>query len=213
MAGTPSLLGRPVGSRGDQTRQRILDATLRCVAEVGYARATIREIARAAGMTSGSLYHYFPNKAELVKETFHDVAQQTVPRFTAAVEAVDNVLDKLMAVLDETDRLVRDNPYAVPFDRAIRTESAADLHLAEESNTIVASIHEVVTEILREADQQGALADHVDVPAATSAIGVLLIGLYEYALAVPIDKYHTTVHAVKLLIRGMLFDQARLAEH
>lgn len=211
MASTSSLLGRPVGSRGDQTRQRILEATLRCVAEVGYARATIREIARAAGMTSGSLYHYFPNKAELVKETFREIAQQTAPRFALAVESVDGVLDKLMAVLDEADRMVRDNPYAVPFDRAIRVESAADLHLAEESDTIVTSIHHVVTEILCEAGEQGILTDHVDVQAATNAIDVLLMGLYEHALTAPADTYHATVHALKLLIRGMFFDQARLA--
>nr|WP_076784761.1 TetR/AcrR family transcriptional regulator [Parafrankia discariae] len=211
MAGTSPLLGRPVGSRGDQTRQRVLEATLRCVAEVGYARATIREIARAAGMTSGSLYHYFPNKAELVKETFHDIAQQTIPRFTLAVESVDGVLDKLMAVLDEADRMVRDHPHAVPFDRAIRVESAADLHLAAESDTIVTSIHQVVSGIVREAGEQGILTEHVDVQAATNAIDVLLMGLYEHALTAPAATYHATVHALKLLIRGMFFDQARPA--
>ncbi|MBX6388031.1 MAG: TetR/AcrR family transcriptional regulator [Frankia sp.] len=211
MASTPSLLGRPVGSRGDQTRQRIIEATLRCVAEVGYARATIREIARAAGMTSGSLYHYFPNKAELVKETFRDLAQHTVPRFAAAVATADGPLDKLMAVLDEADLMIRDSPYAVPFDRAIRVESAADLHLAGDSDTIVASIRSVVADVMRQASEQGALAEGVDLRAATNAIYVMLMGLYEHALTAPSVEYHATVHAVKLLIQGMLFDQARLA--
>ncbi|EJO86587.1 TetR family transcriptional regulator, partial [Mycobacterium colombiense CECT 3035] len=41
--------GRPVGASGEETRRRIIVATMRCVATVGYARATIREIARAAG--------------------------------------------------------------------------------------------------------------------------------------------------------------------
>ncbi|BBX40832.1 hypothetical protein MSIM_22830 [Mycobacterium simiae] len=41
--------GRPVGADGDETRRRITAATMKCVPEVGYARATIREIARAAG--------------------------------------------------------------------------------------------------------------------------------------------------------------------
>ncbi|WP_007512685.1 TetR/AcrR family transcriptional regulator [Pseudofrankia saprophytica] len=211
MAGTPSLLGRPVGSHGDQSRQRILEATLRCVADVGYARATIREIARAAGMTSGSLYHYFPNKAELVKETFRDLAQHTVPRFTVAVAATDGVLNKLMAILDEADRMVRDNPYAVPFDRAIRVQSASDLHLAEDSDTIVASIHGVVADVLHQASDQGALTDNIDVHAATNAIHVLLMGLYEHALTTPADEYHDTVRALKLLIQGMFFDRTRLA--
>ncbi|ADP84537.1 TetR/AcrR family transcriptional regulator [Pseudofrankia inefficax] len=199
---TPPLLGRPVGARGDQTRQRLIDATLRCVAEVGYARATIRQIARTAGMTSGSLYHYFPNKGELVKETFREIAQQTVPRFTAAVAAADGVLDKLMAVLDEADQMVHDSPYAVPFDRAIRVESAADLNLAQNSDTIVASIHSVVTGILRDADEQHVLADGIDLQAATNVIGVLLMGLYEQALTAPTAEYHSTIQALKLMIQG-----------
>lgn len=48
-------LGRPVGASGAETRRRIVAATMKCVAEVGYARATIREIARMADMTSASL--------------------------------------------------------------------------------------------------------------------------------------------------------------
>ncbi|WP_253875475.1 TetR/AcrR family transcriptional regulator, partial [Mycobacterium asiaticum] len=64
-----SQLGRPVGASGEQTRQRIIAAAMRCVAEMGYSQASIREIARTAGMTSASLYNYFPNKAELIKAT------------------------------------------------------------------------------------------------------------------------------------------------
>ena len=83
MSTTPALLGRPVGSSGEETRQRIIEATMRCVAEVGYSQATIREIARVAQMTSGSLYHYFPNKSELMKVTVAEFAELTVPRLVA----------------------------------------------------------------------------------------------------------------------------------
>ncbi|WP_131812122.1 helix-turn-helix domain-containing protein, partial [Mycobacterium mantenii] len=55
MTTTTNQLGRPVGASGEQTRQRIIVAAMRCVAEKGYSRATIREIARTAGVTSASL--------------------------------------------------------------------------------------------------------------------------------------------------------------
>ncbi|WP_156766738.1 TetR/AcrR family transcriptional regulator, partial [Mycobacterium sp. E2327] len=51
-----SQLGRPVGASGERTRARIITAAMRCVGEVGYSQATIREIAKAADMTSASLY-------------------------------------------------------------------------------------------------------------------------------------------------------------
>ena len=76
---TPAQLGRPAGANGEQTRARIITSAMRCVAEKGYSQATIREIARAADMTSGSLYHYFPNKSELLKATVREIRDRTPP--------------------------------------------------------------------------------------------------------------------------------------
>src|ERR1700742_1919833 len=101
MTVTPSQLGRPVGAHGEQSRRRILDAAMRCVAEVGYSQATIREIARAADMTSGSLYHYFPNKSELLKATGEAIEDIVLPRLRAAAAECDDVVDRLESVLDE----------------------------------------------------------------------------------------------------------------
>src|SRR5262249_46484315 len=106
MTVTPSQLGRPVGANGEQTRRRIITATMRCVAEVGYSRATIREIARAAGMTGGSLYHYFPNKSELLKATGEHIEEIMLPRLRAAAAQSDDVIDRLDAVLDESKCLI-----------------------------------------------------------------------------------------------------------
>ncbi|WP_142254596.1 TetR/AcrR family transcriptional regulator, partial [Mycobacterium colombiense] len=106
MTVTGPQLGRPVGADAERTRARIITAAMRCVATAGYARATIREIARTANVTSASLYNYFPNKSELMK---------------AAVAAQpDNVVDRLAAVLDESSRLMRDYP-----DLATREQAEA----------------------------------------------------------------------------------------
>ncbi|HWS94211.1 MAG TPA: helix-turn-helix domain-containing protein, partial [Mycobacterium sp.] len=118
MTVTPSQLGRPVGANGEQTRARIIAAAMRCVAELGYSQATIREIARAAEMTSGSLYHYFPNKSELLKATVREIEEIAFPRLRAAAARTDDVVGRLEAVLDESDRLMRDYPYLAAFDRA-----------------------------------------------------------------------------------------------
>jgi AcrR family transcriptional regulator len=51
--------------RGDATRAKLIDATLRLVREVGYARATTRAIAVAAGVAEGTIYRHFPDKPAL----------------------------------------------------------------------------------------------------------------------------------------------------
>ena len=207
-----SLLGRPVGANSEETRKRILDATMRCVAEVGYARATIREIAREADMTSGSLYHYFPNKAELVKATFDEVAMIAVPRLASAAEQNATVLDKLMAVLDESVRVMRDYPLAVAFDRAIRAESPQHLHLAQDSDTVFTDLHNLIGAILQQAAREKVLGPRVDIDSAANAIYTIFRGLNEYAgTAPPRKEYEATVASLKQLLRGQLFAYGKLS--
>jgi AcrR family transcriptional regulator len=47
-------------------RLLILDAAITCFAEHGYRRATTAQICRTAGIGSGTLFHYFPTKADLL---------------------------------------------------------------------------------------------------------------------------------------------------
>ncbi|MGW0021508.1 TetR/AcrR family transcriptional regulator [Rhodococcus sp. NPDC003382] len=201
-------LGRPVGASGDETRRRILAAAMRSVSEVGYARATIREIARMAGITSGSLYHYFPNKSELVKATFDELAGVAVPRLAEAASSADGVVAKLMALFDEGGRVTREYPYAVAFDRAIRVESAEHLHLREDADTLFGTLHDVVVGIVEQARRDGELDPDVDVNGAANAIFAILRGMYELAAAASAEQYDATLDAVKRLIQGTLFAPA-----
>lgn len=55
-----------VGSHAaEETPEKILDAARRIFAQRGYDGATMDEIAAAANMTKGAVYHYFDNKREL----------------------------------------------------------------------------------------------------------------------------------------------------
>jgi len=51
--------------RGESTRTRLLEATTRVVREVGYAHASTRAIAHAAGVAEGTIYRHFPDKASM----------------------------------------------------------------------------------------------------------------------------------------------------
>lgn len=47
-------------------RQQILRAMFNCLAEQGYARVTMRDIAKEAGISVGTLYLYFRDKNEII---------------------------------------------------------------------------------------------------------------------------------------------------
>jgi TetR/AcrR family transcriptional regulator, repressor of fatR-cypB operon len=61
--------GRPLV---DDKRRRILDAALRVFAERGYHGTAVPEVAHAAKVSTGTLYHYFESKELLVNEVYRD---------------------------------------------------------------------------------------------------------------------------------------------
>lgn len=208
MTVTPSQLGRPVGADGEQTRARIITAAMRCVAEAGHARATIREIARAADMTSGSLYHYFPNKGELLEATVSEMDRIALPRLRAAAARADNVVDRLAAVLDESGRLMRDYPHLAAFERAMRV---ADHEHRRGGDGLTQSgpkaLRDIITEIIENAHAQGSLPADTDPRAAANAIHALARGLTERAANLGPGAYAATLGSAKKLLRGTLFTQ------
>lgn len=63
------------------TRERILDAAAHVLGELGLARATTKEIARAAGYSEATLYKHFQDKQDL----FLRVLQERAPPFNTAL--------------------------------------------------------------------------------------------------------------------------------
>ncbi len=206
MTVSPSQLGRPVGADGAQTRARIITAAMRCVAEVGYSHTTIREIARAAEMTSGSLYHYFPNKSELLTATVGEIEQIALPRLRTAAARADDIVDRLAAVLDEFNRLMREYPYLAAFDRAIRAESTEPGKGGQ--LTGLKALRDIINEIIMDGRSQGALPPGTNPDAATDALYALTRGLTERAASLGPDAYAATLASAKDLISGTLFVRA-----
>jgi AcrR family transcriptional regulator len=65
-------------------RVRILDAAHELMLTVGLARATTKEIARAAGCSEAALYKYFDSKEEL----FVQVLDERLPRLTPLLRSL-----------------------------------------------------------------------------------------------------------------------------
>lgn len=204
MTVTPQI-GRPVGANGEETRRRIITAAMRCVAEKGYSQASIRDIAREAQIASPSLYHYFPNKSELLKATVNEIEEIALPRLRAAGQRSGDVVDRLEEVLDESDRLMREYPHLAAFERAIRAESAAYLRRGDPDRVGFKALRDIIVDIVEDARQCGGLAADSDPAGTVDAVYALTRGLTEQAANLPPHAYHTTLRSAKQLIRGTLF--------
>ena len=87
-------------------------------------------IARAANITSSVLYHYFPNKAEIVKAAYVDVSAAAMPGLLESAEQPGRLVHKLVAVMRRGGEIVQEYPHALAFDRAVRAPGVADAELA-----------------------------------------------------------------------------------
>jgi AcrR family transcriptional regulator len=76
-----------VGTRGQRTQQRILDAALRVFGEHGYHRASIDRIARLGGCSRVSFYQYFASK----EDVFGHLAAQVARQIAALTETLDPI--------------------------------------------------------------------------------------------------------------------------
>lgn len=201
--------GRPVGASGEETRQRIIVATMRCVATVGYSRATIREIARTADVTSASLYNYFPNKAELIKAAIAARTDVALPRLRAAAARSGSAVDRIEAVLDESGRLMREYPDLAAFEWVIRAEGAvgSDPHVDE--GTGFQAFREIIEGVVDDGYRRGDLSHRSGRDSVVEAVYALIYGLVELAATSPPRDYHAALDVAKKMVRGTLFAAGR----
>ena len=68
-----SASGKPLTSRGEATRARILEAAEHVFADLGYHEASIVKITERAGIGLGTFYLYFDGKQQVFEELVVDL--------------------------------------------------------------------------------------------------------------------------------------------
>ncbi|WP_159921902.1 MULTISPECIES: TetR/AcrR family transcriptional regulator [Nocardia] len=122
----------PKQDRSRATRQRLLEATIDCLAEMGWAAATVAVVAERAGVSRGAAQHHFPTREDLITAAleymFDTRSGQAVQEAATLVELGDGLArtEAVVAGLVES--------YTSPLFKAalqVWTHAAADPTLRE----------------------------------------------------------------------------------
>ncbi|MGK8511488.1 TetR/AcrR family transcriptional regulator [Nocardia asiatica] len=122
----------PKQDRSRATRQRLLEATIDCLAEMGWAAATVAVVAERAGVSRGAAQHHFPTREDLITAAleymFDTRSGQAVQEAETLVELGDGIArtEAVVAGLVES--------YTSPLFKAalqVWTHAAADPVLRE----------------------------------------------------------------------------------
>ena len=79
------MSSRTQTERSEATRGALIAAARRLFAERGYADVGTEEIARAAGLTRGALYHHFQGKRDLLRAVYEQLESEIATEVAAGV--------------------------------------------------------------------------------------------------------------------------------
>jgi AcrR family transcriptional regulator len=105
LSSAPKKRGRGVSNR----RAEILQVAAELFARKGFEATSIREIGDAAGILSGSLYHHFSSKEEMLHDLLKGFVEKLVPMYEEVISNGDNVSDTLAALLEAGLKVSLDN--------------------------------------------------------------------------------------------------------
>jgi AcrR family transcriptional regulator len=88
----------------EQTRQRLIAAACKQVAERGFASTSVRDIAREAGYTQGAFYSNFKSKEDLLLDLLRQHKTQEAEHITAAIATAGDDFGKAFAALEDWAR-------------------------------------------------------------------------------------------------------------
>jgi AcrR family transcriptional regulator len=74
---------RSNADRSAATQNRLLDATIECLIERGWAGTSTTEIVRRAGVSRGAQVHHFPTKEDLVLAAVEHLVERRIREFRA----------------------------------------------------------------------------------------------------------------------------------
>lgn len=68
-----------------QTRARLIESTIRCLVQFGYAGTTTPKVAKEAGLSRGAMLHHFENGGALMQATIAELLDRRLRAFRRAV--------------------------------------------------------------------------------------------------------------------------------
>ncbi len=202
-------MARPSKSDADATgsepnrRDEILETAARVLARKGLMGATVRDIGKEVGILSGSLYHHFASKDQMVLEVLQPVASRQLERYREAVGLGGTPTEKLRRMIDASVLEASDHPHATLIfrnDRWLFSEIEALRPLEEIREQILQVWSDVVERGLAEGEFHSGMSAKLIV---TVFFDVLLSSVHRFLGPAPDDPVVVGHDLSELLLGGL----------
>jgi AcrR family transcriptional regulator len=143
-------------------RDELLDLAATMFAQRGLRATTVRDIADSAGILSGSLYHHFKSKEQMVEEVLRDFLDWLFGRYQEIVDTEPNPLERLKGLFMTSFEAIehRHAQVVIYQDEAKRLSSLPQFHFVEARNK---EQRKLWIDLLNEGVEQGCFRPDIDV--------------------------------------------------
>ncbi len=156
------------------TRKQILDASLRLFSEKGFARTSVRDIARGAGITDAAIYYHFSSKRDVFEALFEERGITSALSDLEHVTITEQPLEEvLVAIAVAAQGILQRNK---DFMKVLLSEAMSEDPVATEDYRLITERwRNAEARILREFVRRGEMPE-IDVDVAARQLVVLSVG-------------------------------------
>jgi AcrR family transcriptional regulator len=149
-------------SQAPTRRDELLELAAKMFAERGLRATTVRDIADSAGILSGSLYHHFSSKEEMVDELLRGFLDWLFSRYQEIVATEPNPLERLKGLFMTSFEAIEDRHAQVVIyqDEAKRLSGQERFSYVEERNR---EQRKMWVDVLNQGIQEGYFRPDLDV--------------------------------------------------
>jgi AcrR family transcriptional regulator len=88
----------------EQYRSELLHKSFELFAQKGFGSITMRQLAEGLGVSTGTLYHYFPSKEALFLQLVEEQTQQDILNFLAVSSNIETLTERIEAIINFVSR-------------------------------------------------------------------------------------------------------------
>ncbi|RMF59407.1 MAG: TetR/AcrR family transcriptional regulator [Calditrichaeota bacterium] len=144
-----------MGSKDDK-RVRILKAAISVFARTGFYNAKVADIARQAGVASGTIYLYFKNKDEILISIFEEEMEKYISEVSKEVAGQADVMAQIRTFIKKHLYFVKKNPkLAQVFQLELRQSNK---FIKEYTGTKLREYLNIVGGLIEEGQKQGKIS-------------------------------------------------------
>ncbi|WP_040493576.1 TetR/AcrR family transcriptional regulator [Ilumatobacter nonamiensis] len=204
--GAPRRRGRPPDTKSSETREAILGGARQLFGQRGYGAVTNKDLAAAAGVTTGALYHYVDSKLDLYLQVHRDMQLKIYRRFQLADSSQDTFISKLEAVLEASHELNRDDPSLAKFVGAVRADTRRHPEIGEALGDANAEREEFFMRIVSAGIASGEVRPE-DSDLVREFVRLILVGLTDGS-SETLEQQRRAIDSVMAMVRGTLIRPA-----